>query len=214
MSDLRPDRAAPSVARRGTRRRWRPAGDDARDGHPGRTAVGASRPPARPRRARSDVLHEPHVAQGRRAPLEPARGGRDPLVGARAAGARRGHGRGAFARGVGRVLGRPARGEARSRPGRRRSPVRSTDRAAARRARRRRRSSDSRTKTSRYRRSGAATASSPTRSSSGRTGTTDSTTACATSARAAAGAASASRRSYEAGASAPSVYRPSAFQSM
>ena len=76
MPDLDPIARAPGMARRGTRRRPRAAGDDARDGDPGRETVGASRPPARSRRARSDVLHEPHVSQGRRAPLEPAGRGR------------------------------------------------------------------------------------------------------------------------------------------
>ena len=52
------------------------------------------------------------------------------------------------------------------------------------------------------------------RSSSGCTATTDSTTASATPATGRTGAASAWRRSYDGGASAPSVYRPSAFQSM
>ena len=59
-SDSRPDpRAAAGMARRGTRGRRRAARDDARDGDAGRTAVGARRPLARDRRARSHVLHEP-----------------------------------------------------------------------------------------------------------------------------------------------------------
>ncbi len=51
-------------------------------------------------------------------------------------------------------------------------------------------------------------------SSSGPTATTDSTTGFATCARVTAGSESSWRPSYEGGASAPSVYRPSAFHSM
>ena len=103
---------------------------------------------------------------------------------------------------------RAARSQGGRRTSRNRSPAAASSTPASSRQRR-----GSPAATSPCRRSGAATASSPRASSSGSTATPDSTTGCGTSAPLAAGGGNAWRRSYR-GARAPSVYRPSAFQSM
>ena len=88
--------------------------DDPGDGDARGQAVGANRPPPWPRRQRRHLLHEPHIAQGRRTRRESVRRCGRPLVGARAPGTDRGCRRADVRRGVARVLAdAPARQPAR-----------------------------------------------------------------------------------------------------
>ena len=239
----RSDRARPGWLEEARAAVRRAARDDTRDGDAGRAAVRAHRPASRPRRARPRVLHEPRLPQGRRAAREPARRDRHPLVGARSTGARRGRRRGGLGGGVVGVLGDATAREQDRRLGLPPVAGCSTDRDELDRRVVEIDDTLRRRATSRSRPSGAATGSCPTPSSCGRIATTGSTIACGTCAtarlaRRAPGAVatklrwngatrprsgrlrdlrernSRSRFRAPTSASAPSVYRPWAFQSM